>query len=193
MRPDPINPPSFEAVSAQLRRPLQSYLRKFVGDRHTAEDLLQETLLKIAKGLPSFRGESSIKTWAFRIATHTAIDHLRKTRDPEVTLGDDESGDPPDDFDPAGERLVIREMNSCIREEIDSLPADYRAAILLHDLQGLTAAETATVMGCSLATAKIRIHRARFRLKKTLERDCDFYHGRDQVFRCDRKAAEDEE
>ena len=188
MAPDASETPSLENIVARYRRPLYGYLRKFVGDRHVAEDLLQETLLKIAKGLPGFRGDASLKTWTFRIATHTAIDHLRKSRDPDATLDDDEGGPPPEDFDPAGERLVIREMNSCIREEIDSLPGDYRAAILLHDIQKLTAAETAEAMGCSLATAKIRIHRARRKLRKVLERDCDFYYGKDQVFRCDRKA-----
>lgn len=54
-------------------------------------------------------------------------------------------------------------MNICIREETDSLPGDYRAAILLHDLEGLTAVETVEMVGGSLATAKIRIHRARQR------------------------------
>jgi RNA polymerase sigma-70 factor (ECF subfamily) len=81
-------------------------------------------------------------------------------------------------------------MNACIREEIDSLPGDYRAAIVLHDLEGLTAAETAEIVGCSLATAKIRIHRARLRLQKALERDCTFYYDSDQILRCDRKGAD---
>jgi RNA polymerase sigma-70 factor (ECF subfamily) len=183
----------FEDVTKRLRRPIKGYLRKFVGDLHLAEDLLQETLLKIARGLPTFRGESSLKTWAFRIATRTAIDSLRKTRVDAKTVGIDEDDPPPGDFDLVGDRIVIREMNSCIREEIDSLPEDYRAAILLHDLEGLTAAETAEATGCSLATAKIRIHRARVRLKKILERDCQFYFDREQTLRCDRKPAEEDE
>jgi len=180
--------PSFNEVADQLSGPLRRYLQRFVGDPYAADDLLQETLLRIDRGLASFEGRSSVKTWAFSIATRTAIDHLRKTRgelriaeasDVEgLSVGDEE----------IGERLVIDEMNSCIREEIDSLPADYRAAIVLHDLEGLTAAETAEVMGCSLATAKIRIHRARQRLKAVLERDCTFYFGSDQTLRCDRKA-----
>jgi len=58
---------------------------------------------------------------------------------------------------PVDERLIIDEMNSCVREVIDSLPEDYRAAIVLHDLEGQSAKETAEVVGCSVATAKIRI------------------------------------
>ncbi len=60
--------PSFEEVATDLYHPLRRYLENYVGDQTVAEDLLQETLLKISKGLPSFAGRSSIKTWAFAIA-----------------------------------------------------------------------------------------------------------------------------
>jgi RNA polymerase sigma-70 factor (ECF subfamily) len=82
---------------------------------------------------------------------------------------------------------VLDQMNECIRQEIDALPADYRAAMILHDLEGLTAVQTARILDCTLATAKIRIHRARQRLKQYLKRDCEFYRDDDQVLRCDRK------
>ncbi len=95
-----------------------------------------------------------------------------------------EPGDPDVDVD---DRLVFDEMSECVREVIESLPEDYRAALILHDLEGLTGAETARVSGCSLATAKIRIHRARKRLKAALEKECSFYHDEESVLRCDRK------
>ncbi|MCG6924466.1 MAG: hypothetical protein LJF30_04020 [Acidobacteria bacterium] len=79
-------------------------------------------------------------------------------------------------------------MSDCVRGVIDSLPADYRTALVLHDLQGLTAAEVADVAGCSLATAKIRIHRARHRLREALKQECTFYRDNENEFRCDRKA-----
>jgi RNA polymerase sigma-70 factor (ECF subfamily) len=182
--------PSFDELVQQLSGPLQRYLQRFVGEPYTAEDLLQETLLRISKGLPGFEGRSSIKTWAYSIATRTAIDHLRKVKDSLGVAEVDVEGSLPGADEDVGERMVIDEMNTCIREEIDSLPGDYRAAIVLHDLEGLTAAETAEIVGCSLATAKIRIHRARQRLKKALERDCTFYYDGDQTLRCDRKGSD---
>jgi RNA polymerase sigma-70 factor (ECF subfamily) len=181
------NAPSIDEVADRLSAPLRRYLLRFVGEPYTAEDLLQETLVRIAKGLPGFERRSSLKTWAFRIATTTAIDHLRKCKDTPSIVAVDESEALAAEEPGVGERLVIDEMNSCVRDEIDSLPGDYRAAIVLHDLEGLTAAETAEIAGCSTATAKIRIHRARARLKKALENDCTFYYDRDQVLRCDRK------
>jgi RNA polymerase sigma-70 factor (ECF subfamily) len=184
---------SFEEVAGALRAPILGYLRRFVGEEALAEDLLQETLVRISKGLGRFEGRSSVKTWAFKIATHTALDHLRQSKREVILLEVDDPGAVADPGEGMGERLVIDEMNACLREEIDGLPESYRAAILLHDLEGLSAAEVAEIEGCSLATAKIRIHRARARLKEALLGDCHFYRDRDQVFRCERKGPADSE
>jgi RNA polymerase sigma-70 factor (ECF subfamily) len=178
---------SFEEIAGELRAPILRYLRRFVGDTALAEDLLQETLVRISRGLGRFEGRSSVKTWAFKIATHTALDHLRHSKREVNLLEVDDLGDVAAPGEEMGERLVIDEMNACLREEIDRLPESYRAAILLHDLEGLSAAQTAEVVGCSFATAKIRIHRARARLKQALLGDCHFYRDQEQVFRCERK------
>ena len=85
------------------------------------------------------------------------------------------------------EQMIVDEMNECLRQVIDSLPDAYRAALILHDLEGLTAEQTADICECSLASVKIRIHRARLRLKEALKRQCSFYDDPDGVFRCDRK------
>lgn len=178
---------SFDDVASELSPQLLRFLQRMVGEPELAEDLLQETLLRIARGLPDFRGESSLRTWGFAIANRVAADHFRK---PGTRLGivEVEHGETVPDLGPdIEERMVIREMSSCVRAVIDTLPADYRAALVLHDLQGLTAADTATACGCSLATAKIRIHRARRRLQTALEKECVFYQDRENVLRCDRK------
>ena len=172
---------------AQVAVPVFRYLRRYCGDEHLAEDLAQETLLRAARALPGFDGRSSFKTWAITIATRVAADHFRRAarRVPEIDL------DNCDDFaarDPTLEqRLTIDEMNCCIREVINGLPEDYRVALVLHDLEGLSVAEVAEVAGCSLATAKIRIHRARKRLQEALGQQCSFYNDQENVLRCERK------
>jgi len=176
---------TFEEVQEQLSGALRGYLQRLAGDRATAEDLLQETLLKIARGLPGFEGRSSVKTWAFTIATRVATDHFRRPQNRARMVELDDSDVVIDaEID---ERLVIDEMSACVREVIDSLPGDYRTALVLHDLEGETAAEVAEIAGCSLATAKIRIHRARGRLREALDEECTFYRDAENVFRCDRK------
>lgn len=165
-----------------------SFRRRCVGDAATAEELLQETLFRVAKGLPDFAGRSSVNTWAFSIATRVAADHFRAPDRRVKIVAVDEATDLADPDRALAERVIFDEMNACVRQVIDSLPEDYRAALVLHDLEGLGAQQVAEVCGCSLATAKIRIHRARDRLRKALQQECDFYRDGDDVFRCDRKA-----
>lgn len=180
--------PAFENLARELARPILRYLERYVGDAALAEDLWQETLMRMHKGLSSFAGRSSIKTWAFSIASRVAADYFRhparKTRIVEL----DEVGELIDSDRATDERMVVDEMNECVRQVIDSLPDTYRAALILHDLEGLSAEQTAEICDCSVASAKIRIHRARIRLKEALEAQCDTYRDPDSVFRCDRKA-----
>ena len=178
---------SFDGIAEELSQPLHRYLVRLSGSLTTADDLLQETLVKIARGLPGFEGRSSVKTWAFSIATRVATDHFRRPEQ-RARIVDMEEAETPADSEPEiDEQLVVDEMSACVRGVIDGLPADYRTAMVLHDLEGMTAAQVAEVAGCSLATAKIRIHRARRRLKVELENECRFYRDDDDVFRCDRK------
>ena len=177
---------SFEGVAQELSNPLRRYLERLTGNHSTAEDLLQETMVKISRGLPGFEGRSSVKAWTFSIATRVATDHFRRPISKARIVAFDETAEP-EALDPdIRDRLVIDEMSACVRGVIDGLPGDNRTALDLHDLEGLTAAQVAEVAGCSLANAKIRIHRARRRLKQALEDECKFYRDKDNVFRCDR-------
>jgi RNA polymerase sigma-70 factor (ECF subfamily) len=178
----------FGDLARSLAQPVMRYLERYVGDRAVAEDLWQETLVRMNKGLPSFAGRSSVKTWVFSIASRVAADYFR---DPARKAGIVELSQAAELVDPdraIDERLVAGEMNGCVRQVIDSLPEAYRAALILHDLEGLSAEQTAAIADCSVASAKIRIHRARLRLKQALNQQCEFYRDTDSVFRCDRKA-----
>ncbi len=180
--------PVFEDLARELEQPIMRYLERYVGHRAVAEDLCQETLLRIHKGLSTFAGRSSIKTWAFSIASRVAADYFRQPGRKARVVELDESAEVIDPDRAIGERLVVDEMNQCVRQVIDSLPDAYRAALILHDLEGLSAEQTAEICTCSVASAKIRIHRARIRLKDALKTQCEFYRDPDHVFRCDRKA-----
>jgi RNA polymerase sigma-70 factor, ECF subfamily len=134
-------------AAEQLSEPLLRYLYRYAGDRAVAEDLRQETLLRIARGLPSFDGRASLQTWAFTIATRVAADHFRKPANRLSVVEFEEIAELPDLHPAIDEQLIVDEMNACIRKVIDSLPEDYRAALVLHDLQGLTAIEVGESAG----------------------------------------------
>ncbi|THD01177.1 RNA polymerase subunit sigma-24 [Panacagrimonas perspica] len=177
----------FEAAARAVSRAVLDYLIRYVGNPTVAEDLLQETLIRMDRGLGSFEGRASIKTWAFSIASRVAADYLRHPERQTQVVELEEAEAVADPATGADERLVIGEMDACIRRTIDTLPDSYRTALILHDLEGLTAEQVAEIGDCSLATAKIRIHRARQRLKDALANRCTFYRDEDAVFRCDQK------
>ncbi len=141
----------------------------------------------MTKGAEGFDGRSSIKTWVFAIATHVAADYLRHPDRRAQIVDVDEADGRDAGADPVDERLISGEMNACLRDVIDSLPGDYRSALVLHELEEMSAAQVAEVLECSLATAKIRIHRGRVRLREALQRGCDFYRDGNDSLRCDRK------
>lgn len=185
---DEAEPPTFRAIADDLTQALRHYLERYVGDPAVAQELSQETLMRINQGLPDFAGRSSIKTWAFAIANRVAADYLRHPDRRWHIVELDEAAEVVDPDTAVDDKMVLGEMNACIRGVIDSLPDNYRAALVLHDLEGLSTEQTAEICACTLATAKIRIHRARQRLKEALSTHCAFYRDPENVLRCDRKA-----
>lgn len=176
--------PSFERLVGEFSKPLFGYLRRMVGNSADADDLLQETLIRVARGLPTLEQSAAVKSWLFRIASNVAIDHIRKNKrvDPVEFTDEDDRNDVDEE-----DRLVLDEMNSCVREVIDSLPPDYRAVIVLFNLEGRSIAEISEILGISDSAVKVRIHRARKRLRDALDRECTFYTTSDGAIRCDRK------
>jgi RNA polymerase sigma-70 factor, ECF subfamily len=174
------------------------YLRRLVGDLD-AEDVAQESFVKMHQALKKFRGESKLSTWIYRIATNTAMDGLRssssKIRSASSGLSDEsdlaaEMEQLPDDSVPRLDTLLIRkEMNDCIRGIVESLPENYRTALVLSDLEGMTNAEICEVLSLPLETVKIRLHRGRKRLKHELDANCYLYRDGRNELACDRKIA----
>lgn len=162
----------FQPVWDEFQPKVRRYLTRLVGARE-ADDLTQETFLRISQALEGFRGDSALSTWVYRIATNVGLDRLRsrsfqagaRQAAPQVLtlLG----------TAPAVEQEIARdEMGQCIRGFIDVLPEDYRAVLVLSELAELPDRQIAEVLGLTLETVKIRLHRARARLKEILEREC---------------------
>lgn len=187
----------FQSIYATFSEKIRRYLGRLVGETD-AEDLTQEVFLKVSRALESFRGEAQFSTWVYRIATNVAMDRLRSPSFRHIdqknslvdSLGDDE-----DDGDScSGEeilfidrQLIRKEMNECIRDIIDRLPENYRTVVALSELEELSNHEIAEILQVSLDTVKIRLHRARERLKKELESHCTFYRDERNELACDRK------
>jgi RNA polymerase sigma-70 factor (ECF subfamily) len=171
------------------------YIRHLVRDRAEAEDLTQETLLRACARQDSLRDPAALPAWLYRIATTVCTDRLRqlariKTRMPPRGPNDPEPADLPDpdpDTPALDEALERGEMSACVQEFVAKLSDSYRAVILLHDVEGLTGAEVAAVLGSSLDSVKVRLHRARRTLRTALQAGCDLSNDRRGVLTCGRK------
>lgn len=183
----PQTEPSFAEAVKTLSPLLARYLGRMVADNAIAEDLLQETLIRLARGLPDFDRRSSLKSWSFAIATRVALDHFRHNKAVPRGVDVGEAAELPSVAPTPEDRLALDQMNACVRQVVESLPQEYRDAILLHDLGGFSASETAESCGCSTANAKVRIHRARARLREALTQQCELYRDGDNVLRCHRR------
>lgn len=182
----------FDGIYREFQPRIQRYLCNLCGEAD-APDLTQAVFLKVSRSLDSFRGDSSLATWIYRIATNTAHDHaassLARQKGAELLFDDDNSVDDLPDAALSGtdREYIRREMNACIRGVVDKLPENYRTVLLLSEFEELGNAEIAAILGISLDTVKIRLHRGRAALRKAMEGQCTFYHDERSELMCDRK------
>lgn len=182
----------FKKIYDEYYPKIFQYLTRIIGI-YNAEDIAQDVFDKINRRLGEFQGKSKLSTWIYRIATNAAIDKFRSAAYKHATEHiaidggidyDPQSGLPPSTTD----QLVIqKEMSDCINEYIDNLPPDYKTVIVLSELEGLANKEIAKILDISLENVKIRLHRARTKLKATLNEACDFYYTEQNTLACDRK------
>jgi RNA polymerase sigma-70 factor (ECF subfamily) len=184
-------------VFGEHRERIHRHILRMVRDPTEAEDLTQETFMRAHRSLSSLQDAASLTSWLYRIATHVCYDRFRQSsyRDAPESLervSGDGSGNlaakVADSDAPKLDEIVERkEMSACVQKYLEELPDDYRAAIMLHDLHGLSNPEIAQMLGCSLDTVKIRVHRARRKLEAALAAGCDFAHDERGVYVCERK------
>ena len=168
-----------EARLAQYRPQIQRHILAMVRDADEAEELTQDTYARAFQGIHRLRDPQAALAWLYRIATNVALDRLRRRTIPvdgaSVSLEETELAAarerPASLIETALERS---QMSDCVQSYLETLPDDYRVAILLHDVHVLSNPEIARLVGCSLPTAKIRVHRARRRLRETLDAACTF-------------------
>ncbi len=182
----------FKSLHDQFRPRVLRYLMRLVGETE-AEDLTQAVMLRVTEGLPAFRGDSSVSTWIYRIATNMALDKLRQRRIQPVTdTGhefDEDELPPAAQIDSTETTAIREEMSACIGEFVARLPENYKTVVILSEIEGFKNDEIAAMLGLTLDTVKIRLHRAREKLRKELEAGCIFYRDEGAEFACDRKPA----
>ena len=169
---------AMEELFGRFQKPLFNFFYRMVGRRETAEDLVQETFLKLCRFGHTFRGsDAKFTTWLYSVAGNQCRDYLRHaTRRPETPIGDleqnysDNRADLPNAVgdSPVEEQLVRMETMAELKAAIGSLPEKERTAIILREYHGLEYKEIAEALGCPIGSVKVLIFRARQRLRERL-------------------------
>lgn len=161
---------SVQGIWRGLGVDLRRFIARRVRDDAAAEDILQETFLKIHQRLPDLRDEERLAPWVYAIARRSILDHHRRAP-PTAAAGEGASVEELGDADEEGENLN-EEVATWLRPMIQALPEEYRTALELTELEGLTQTELAARLGISVSGAKSRVQRGRQRLKQLVEGCC---------------------
>jgi RNA polymerase sigma-70 factor (ECF subfamily) len=141
---------------------------RFAGSRTDGEDLLQEIFVQVFRKLGTFKGDSSLGTWIYRLATNHCLDFVRSRdgRSRQLTDSLDEQVAPP-----ATSTRPLRADRIDLERAIARLPAGYRAAFVLHDVEGFEHHEVAAMLGIAEGTSKSQVHKARLKIREYLMSD----------------------
>jgi RNA polymerase sigma-70 factor (ECF subfamily) len=164
---------AFEKIVERHKNRLYNFVCRFVGDRETAEDIVQETFLRAFRRRKDYRAIANFSTWLFTIAGNLAKSELRRRKRWRFfSLNWDEESETgmeiPDESQRPDTVTETSLTDRQIQRAIEALPANYRKVILLRDVEGLSYQEIAEIVNRPVGTVKSRVNRARIRLQKRL-------------------------
>jgi RNA polymerase sigma-70 factor (ECF subfamily) len=171
---------AFRELIRRYERPVFSLIYRMVRDRELAEDLAQDTFIKVLNHIDRYRPEFKFSSWLFKIANNVAIDHLRRRQIDTVSMDGSPHAQTADaieatsfdvsvDQESALDELEAREMGTAIERAIASLRPEYRSCIMLRRVEDRSYEEIAATLDLPLGTVKTYIHRARHELRQALE------------------------
>src|SRR5918911_432143 len=172
--------PAYRELIRRYERPVFSLVYRMVRDRELAEDLTQDSFIKVLSHLDRYRSEFKFSSWLFKIANNVAIDHLRRRQLDTVSMSGSPHAQTPDQieatsFEVVGQQetplqeMEARELGSAIGQAIARLRPEYRSCIMLRHIEGRSYEEIAATLDLPLGTVKTYIHRARHELRRALE------------------------
>ena len=171
---------AFRELVRRYERPVMSLIYRMVRDREAAEDLAQDSFVKVLNHIDRYRPEFKFSSWIFKIANNVAIDYLRKRQLDTVSMdgsphamtaaeAEASSFDVVAQQESALDELEAREIGTAIERAIAKLRPEYRACIVLRHIEGRSYEEIATTLDLPLGTVKTYIHRARNELRIALQ------------------------
>ncbi len=164
---------AFEAIVEHYQGSVFRIALRICGNRTRAEELAQDAFLRLWRKLDKFDTTRPLRPWLLRLARNVCLNAVRKWQPRTVPIhGDDEDARPPEpeaDGPSAHQQAAAHELAERIEDAIAELPEDYRSVVTLRHAEGMAYAEIAETLDLPLGTVKVRLHRARERLRQLLE------------------------
>jgi RNA polymerase sigma-70 factor (ECF subfamily) len=161
---------------------IKKFIVSHIRDQWAADDLVQETFIKVDLNLSKVKNKSSLSSWIYKIAYNLCMDYLRNNQTVLFKKTEEITSQMPGIE--IGMNMEQHQMGSCVRDKIDMLPDKLRSVLLLFDLEEFSHEEISKILGISRENAKTRLHRARKMLKEILKQECSFEKDERDVFVC---------
>lgn len=180
------DPTLFKSLVRRYENRLFNAAFRMLGNAEEAEEVVQDTCIKLHQGIDRFRSQSSFAAWLFQIAHNTCLDKLRTKQrrrifglfsfDPQSSTDKDDIEDmalvvsqAADTAPNPAEKLDLSEQGSMIEESLRQLPDSQRAVVVLHDIEGFSYQEISEIVGANIGTVRSRLHYGRIKLRELLE------------------------
>ncbi len=165
---------------------VKKFITGLVKNEWIAEDLIQETFIRVQKNIDSMRDQSKLSSWIFRIAYNLCQDHFKSQKKKNNDTGKQEESVPSPFVEiPVQKELEQFQMGACVQEQINLLPEQQRIVLILYDIIDFNHAEIADILDITKENAKVRLHRARKGLKSILKEKCTFELDERNVLVCE--------
>lgn len=172
------DPDAFERLITPYEKRVYALALRMMGNAEDARDAAQDAMVRLWRALPDYRERASLSTWIYKITTSACLDALRKRRvraQESLEAMMEDGFAPTSGVDEPSEALLRRARAEQVREGMQRLPDDLRAALILRDVQGERYEDVAQTLGLNVGTVKSRIHRAREKL-------CEFLTQSPELF-----------
>ena len=170
---------------------VKQFILAQVKNEWVADDLIQETFVRIQNNLDSLKDPAKTSSWIFRIAHNLCHDHFRQSK--RSSLGGQKIQHTIEPFEEVlvQKQLEQQQMGECVQDKMDLLPPDFRTVLILSDIMAFSQREIAEILNISVSNVKVRLHRARKRFRAILEEHCSFEVDERSVLVCEPVTSKD--
>ena len=174
----------FLEIHDQFYERIKKFILASVRDESVADDLVQDTFIRIQENLDKVKDPSKVSSWIFRIAYNLCQDHFR-SRKKSSSHEEIHDGLVNLQETPLHKKVEQSEMSQCVQDKLNLLPESLRSVLIFADVMEFSHQEIADILGLSVENVKVRVHRARKKFKKILEEKCTFEVDERNVLVCE--------